>query len=99
MEAFTPNIYNTDTKESRLNIRATQYQKEVIMEAARRQHTSTSNFIVETAYKEAKEILADETNFKLSTEKWAAFCSALDRKPRNISALQQLLSESNIFDK
>ena len=99
MEAYILNTKNLENKESRLNIRASQYQKEIITEAARKQHTSISNFILGIAYREAQEILADETDFKLPAERWEAFCAALDKKPNNILALQKLLSNSSVFDK
>jgi len=86
------------SREARLNIRASQYQKEIIMEAAKIKHTTISNFVLGRAYQEAQEILANETNFKLDNKKWKIFCDALDSKPRIIKSLQNLLDKDSIFD-
>ena len=87
-----------DNRESRLNIRASYYQKEIITKAARIKHTTISNFVLERAYQEAQEILANETNFKLDNIRWEKFCNALDSNPRTIKPLQKLLTETGVFN-
>jgi predicted DNA-binding antitoxin AbrB/MazE fold protein len=40
----------------------------------------------------------DQTNFVLSAERWEAFCALLDRPPRQIPALQKLLTQPSVLD-
>lgn len=85
-------------KVARLNLRATTHQKEIIAKAAELKQTTMSDFIMEKAYQAASEILAEQTQFILSAEKWAEFCEALDAPPRQIPALRKLLTQPSILD-
>jgi predicted DNA-binding antitoxin AbrB/MazE fold protein len=40
----------------------------------------------------------DQANFVLSPERWDAFCAVLDRTPRQIPALQKLLTQPSVLD-
>ncbi len=42
--------------------------------------------------------MADQVYFALPTDRWQAFCDALDAEPKNIPALRKLLIEPSIFD-
>jgi predicted DNA-binding antitoxin AbrB/MazE fold protein len=46
----------------------------------------------------AAEAASDQAYFKLSPERWEAFCELLDRPPKHIPALQKLLTEPSILD-
>ena len=85
-------------REARLNIRSSHYQKEIIAMAAQIKQTTISNFVLGSAYQEAQEILANETNFKLDGPRWKLFCDALDGNPRVIKPLSELLTAPGIFD-
>ena len=73
-------------------------QKEVIARAAELKQTTMTNFMVEHAFNAAQIILADQTHFYLSPEKWHEFCTVLDAPPREISELRKLLTQPSVFD-
>ena len=57
------------SKPSRLNIRVSEHEKDVLMRAARALNTSVSSFVVQRAYAEAQVILAEQSQFRLSDKK------------------------------
>lgn len=73
-------------------------QKDVIARAAQLQQTTLTNFMVQHAFEAAQHILADQTHFYLTPEKWDEFAAALDAPPRNLPGLRELLGGLNIFD-
>ena len=73
-------------------------QKDVIARAAKLKQTTMTTFMVEQAFNAAQQILADQTHFYLSPEKWDEFCAALDAPPRDIPEVRKLLAEPNVFD-
>lgn len=91
-------LITSPQKLARLNLRATQHQKEIIAKAAELKQTTMSDFIMEKAYQAASEILAEQTHFTLSSDKWEEFCAALDAPPRQIPALRKLLTQPSILD-
>jgi len=91
-------IITSPQKLARLNLRVTTHQKEVIARAAELKQTTLSDFIMEQAYQAASQILAEQTHFELSAEKWEEFCAALDAPPRKIPALRKLLTQPSILD-
>ena len=46
----------------------------------------------------AQQVLADQVHFSLLPGQWKAFCQAPDASPRNIPALEQLLTKPSVFD-
>ena len=86
------------TRPARLNIRATQQQKEVVARAARLTHTSISEFVLGRACRDAEALLAEQNDFSLSKPQWKALCRALDSPPRELPALRRLLAEKGVFD-
>ena len=86
-------------KQARFNIRATTRQKEVITRAAQLRDTTVSDFIMESAYDAAIQILADDTHIVMPPEQFEAFCAALDASPpTNLDALRKLLTEPSVLD-
>ena len=85
-------------KEERLNIRASVRQKEIISRAASIEEKSLSEFVLDTAYQAAQEVLAEQTHFNLPQDQWETFCAALDAPPKSIPALRALLTEPSVFD-
>ena len=86
------------SKPSRLNIRVSEHEKDVLMRAASALNTSVSSFVVQRAYAEAQVILAEQSQFRLSDKKWREFCRALDAPPKDIPALRKLLTQRGMFD-
>lgn len=46
----------------------------------------------------ADAIVGDQVHFVLSSDRWQAFCEALDAAPKEIPALKKLLTEASLFD-
>lgn len=88
----------TDTKDERLNLRASKREKETLEYAARLSHTSVSQFVMREALASAEQVLADRTRFELPAEQWAEFVARLDEPPREVPAIERLLSEPTPFD-
>ena len=85
-------------KTERLNLRIHRQQKEVLTQAAQMQQMTVSEFILQTACEAAHEVLAEQAHFALSDEQWETFCQALDRPPKPLPALKQLLLAKGVFD-
>ena len=54
--------------------------------------------MVENALSAAQQVLADQVHFELSSERWEAFCAALECAPRKFRQLRTLLTKEGIFD-
>ncbi len=85
-------------KESKVQLRLRPAQKEMILQAAQVKQTTLTSFMVENALNAAQQVLADQVHFEISSERWDAFCSALDAPPKEIPALRKLLTEESVFD-
>ncbi len=83
---------------AKVQLRMRPLQKDVIARAAELKQTTMTNFMVEHAFNAAQQILADQTHFYLSPEKWEEFCAALDAPPREVPELRKLLSQPSVFD-
>ncbi len=95
MSAQSP--FSNDVKSERLNLRASAYQKKVIMKAASIKHTTITEFVLNSAFEAANTIVANETHLSLSDEDWKAFCDALDTPPKDNPALRKLLEKRSVF--
>lgn len=87
-----------DAKPARLNIRVSEHEKDILTQAARASNATVSQFVLQKAVAEAQAVLAGQTRFRLTDEKWQEFCAALDAPPKDIPALRKLLSERGVFD-
>ena len=87
-----------EAKPKRLNIRVSEYEKDVITRAAGALNTTVSNFVLRRAYAEAQAVLAEQSQFRLPEKKWRQFCQALDAPPKDVPALRKLLTEPGVFD-
>lgn len=89
---------NQFSRETKVQLRMRPLHKDVIARAAKLKQTTMTNFMVEHAFNAAQQILADQTHFYLSPEKWDEFCAALDAPPRDLPELRRLLSQPGVFD-
>lgn len=85
-------------KPTRLNIRVSEHEKDVITKAAVRLNTTVSSFVLQRAYAEAQAVLADQSQFRLPEKQWREFCKALDAPPKDVPDLRELLTHPGIFD-
>jgi uncharacterized protein (DUF1778 family) len=75
-----------------INIRAQQAQRDLIDQAAEIQGKSRSEFMLESAYQKAQDVLLDRCFFGLDEAKFAEFTALLDAPPVGNPQLQTLLN-------
>jgi uncharacterized protein (DUF1778 family) len=85
-------------KVSRLSIRASSTQTKVIAAAARIKNTTISEFALEHSLAAARQVIADQVQFRLPKKQWREFCVALDAPPKTIPALRRLVNKAGLFD-
>jgi uncharacterized protein (DUF1778 family) len=72
-------------------LRATRKQKALIDRAAETLGRSRSEFMLETACREAQTVLLDRRYFSLSADAFKRFTAMLDKPPASNQKLQRLL--------
>lgn len=82
-----------------INLRANNRQKLLIDRAAAVLGRSRSDFMLETACREAESVLLDQRYFTLSAAAFRRFCELLDSPPASNPALQRLLSTKAPWEK
>ena len=81
-----------------INIRMNQPQSDLIDRAAQIQGKSPSEFMVESAYKKAQDVLLDRCFFGLDEVKFKEFVALLDAQPMGNEKLQTLLTTKSLWD-
>jgi uncharacterized protein (DUF1778 family) len=95
---------STDTKRksapkaSRLSIRASAGEKDLIEHAARIKGIAMSEFVLEQSLAAAQQVTADQAQFTLPKKQWKQFCAALNAPPKSVPALRRLLTKPGLFD-
>jgi uncharacterized protein (DUF1778 family) len=84
-------------RSDRFNIRTTPDEKALVSLAASITRMTTTQFVRQAAMRSAEEVLADQTRFVLSPDKWNAFVEALDRPAREIPALKRAAAKVSPF--
>ena len=74
-----------------INLRASRKQKVLIDRAAETLGRSRSDFMLETACREAETVLLDRRYFSLSADAFKRFTAMLDKPPSSNPKLQRLL--------
>ena len=82
----------------KLDLRPSKSAKQTLQAAATAARKSVSEFVLETALREAEEHLADRRVFTLNDKQWDAFVATLDAPPRRPSRLERLFREPSVFD-
>lgn len=82
----------------KLDLRLTPTAKQTLQAAATADRKSLSEFVLDTALKEAEERLADRRVFTLDLASWEIFVAALDAPPQRHPRLEQLFREPSVFD-
>jgi uncharacterized protein (DUF1778 family) len=88
-----------DRSSENIHIRASQQTKQLIDTAASAVGKSLSEFMLDSARKQAIDILLDQRLFVLDTDKYAAFLSALDHPPPAGKALKALMRRQPLWQK
>lgn len=92
---MTQHGFDTPTASKRdvtINIRARQRQRDLIDEAAAVLGKNRSDFMLETACREAETVLLDRRVFVLDETTWQRFTALLDAPPHDLPQLRKLLS-------
>ncbi len=84
---------------SRLSFRIDAERKAVIERAARQHGETLTDFVLESAYQVAAEVLIDEGPLSLTRKQMAHILETLDNPPpQSIAAIRKLLTERSILD-
>lgn len=82
-----------------INLRASQKQKVLIDRAAQALGRSRSDFMLDTACREAESILLDRRYFSLPEDDFKRFVAMLDRPPKDNPRLRRLLHTTAPWDR
>ncbi len=82
-----------------INLRASRVQKSLIDRAAQALGRNRSDFMLETACREAESVLLDRRYFTLPDEEFKRFTAMLDKAPASNSRLARLLKTRAPWDK
>jgi len=86
-------------KDERIAFRATKEQKALIERGASVRGQKVTEFVISSAQEKAEMILADQKEFVLSTDRWNAFVSVLDRPVNRHERLARLMSEPSVLER
>ena len=89
----------SDTRDTNIHIRARASDRDLIDRAAEATGKSRSEFVLETARREAEEVLRDQQVFSLDAAAWKKFMAELDRPPRENPKLRELLGRRAPWEK
>lgn len=82
----------TAAKDEIINIRATGGQRNVIDQAAEIRGTTRSEFMLDASYREAQNVLMDQTFFLVDPDVFDAFKAMLDNPPAPSPELIKLMT-------
>lgn len=80
------------TRSARLGLRATPQQEAVLRRAAEVSHKSMTDFILDSAYQAAEQVLLDQRLFMASGSQAQALLDLLDRPEQDNAGLKDLFS-------
>ena len=83
---------------SRLNLRTSAQQQQLIRSAAAALDKNVTEFVLESAMSHAERVLTDRRWFVLSEKAWDDFEALLDAPVSRTPKLATLLSEPTVFD-
>jgi uncharacterized protein (DUF1778 family) len=85
-------------RDSRLNLRTSAHQDDLIRRAASALDKSVTDFVLESATAQAERVLTDRRWFALDEPRWAEFQALLDAPAPPMPKLRALLTEPTVFD-
>jgi uncharacterized protein (DUF1778 family) len=88
----------SQTRDVTINIRAQPNQRDLIDRAAQLQGKSRSEFMLESAYQKAQDVLIDRCFFGLDELKFKQFLALLDAPPTPNQKLKALLKTKSPWD-
>ena len=99
MSQFHLKENSVELREIKISIRAHKDQRDLIDSAAQRLGKSRSDFMLETACREAESVLTDQRVFNMNKKEWYAFLAALDAPPKSRPRLENLMKERTVSEK
>ena len=87
------------TRSDNINLRVSRGQKSLIDRAARALGRSRSDFMLDTACREAESVLLDRRYFTMPDQEFRRFSAMLDRPPASNPRLARLLNRRAPWDK
>ena len=90
---------NLKNRGETINLRASQRQKLLIDRASEVLGRSRSDFMLDTACREAESVLLDQRYFSLSESEFKKFAAMLDRPPKDNPKLRRLLQTKAPWDR
>jgi uncharacterized protein (DUF1778 family) len=94
----TPSTKSGKNRGGNINLRISRGQKSLIDRAASALGRSRSDFMLETACREAESVLLDRRYFALPDEEFRRFTSILDKPPASNARLVRLLKAKAPWD-
>ena len=88
----------SQTRDVTINIRAKQSQRDLIDHAAEVQGKSRSEFMLESAYQKAQDVLLNRSFFGLDELKFKQFVALLDAPPKRDQKLHTLLETKSPWE-
>jgi len=85
-------------KDSRIAVRLSSDQDELIRRAAEVEGTSITEFTVDAAVSRARDVLVDRRLFMLDGAAWTEFLAVLDRPIAYKPRLEKLFASESIFE-
>jgi len=85
------------TRQSRINLRASARQEQLLKQAAAATDRTMTDFVLESAVVEAERVLADRRWFLISDEQWDQFQHLLEQPARDLPRLRALLAKASPF--
>ena len=93
-----PSTKSGKNRGENINLRVSRVQKSLIDRAASALGRNRSEFMLETACREAESVLLDRRYFALPEEEFKRFTSVLDKSPASNARLARLLKAKAPWD-
>lgn len=91
-------LQNHNIRNVTINIRVKEQQRDLIDQAAQLLGKNRSDFMLETACKQAEAVLLDQCYFTLAEDNFEKFNQLLDQPPQKNSALKKLLDSKSPWE-
>jgi uncharacterized protein (DUF1778 family) len=85
-------------KSERLGLRASEWQRAMLVAASQAEGTTVSDFVLRHATTAAEDVLANRRIFTVSAEVWTRFNIALDRPAGDVPGLEKLMTTPTVLD-
>ncbi len=81
-----------------INLRISENKKQVIDQAAELAGKNRTDFMIDAAYREAKNLLLDRRLFSVDNKVYQKFVEMLDSTPGDLSSLKKLMKKKAPWD-